>query len=106
MVINATSDGQTLSSIDKTWDEITSFVIDGGSVRMRLDVNNPYAPYAEAYFLKLCHMELDVSFIRRLEFINVWAEIQSNNSVMLNIANVIVVPDGSGEVIYANKAIN
>ena len=62
LIVNATStDYQTVVEIDKTFDEIVDFALQGGIVVMRLVLNSSGAPYANIEYLTLNGMQSDYS---------------------------------------------
>ncbi len=108
MLVNAeTVDNNTLTAIDKTFDEIANFIINGGVVMMRLVNKNPNAPYWAAHYLHLKYSQLDFSPQvggGNIGFEKVRHEIQTSN-VVLDIMNVVLNSDGSHTINTTFKTI-
>lgn len=109
MLVNAeTIDNNTLTTIDKTFDEITNFIIKGGIVMMRLVNKNPNAPYWAAYYLSLKYSPLDFSpqfGVGRICFENIQYEVSASN-ITLYMMKVILDSDGSNTIENINKIID
>lgn len=108
MLVNAeTIYNDILTTIDKTFDEITNFIIKGGTVMMRLVNKNPNAPYWAAYYLSLKYSPLDFSpqfGVGRISFENIQYETSASN-VTLNMMNVNLDSDGSNTIESIRKTI-
>ena len=109
MLVNAeTVDNNTLTAIDKTFDEIANFIINGGIAMMRLVNKNPNAPYWAAYYLSIKYSPLDFSpqigvesiYFQYIEYTNILV-----SNVTLHIMNVILNSDGSNTIESAYKSI-
>ncbi len=106
MLINATTmDMQTVTSIDKTSEEIIDFILDGGIPIVRLVNNNPYAPYEAAYYMFQTYEQLGwTGDERSVQFVTL--RVRINLSGMTVDEAELIVTDNGASISQVSKTIS
>ena len=110
LIVNATTtDNQTVTGIDKTFDEIVDFALQGGVVVMRLASNPTGAPYGNIFYLKLDNVQSDYSPSvggGSLIFYSITEDIGDDSIITLHTRFVAMQANGDATLKYALKTLS
>lgn len=110
LIVNATiTDNQTVTGIDKTFDEIVDFALQGGVVVMRLASNPTGTPYGSIFYLKLDYVQSDYSPSvggGSLNFYSINASVSDHAEISLDVYTATMQTNGNVTLKYAHKLLS